>query len=149
MTINKAKAIINGLKAEIGKLEKQKEDAEILIKNLDQQIARKKEQLEALDVVKDLFDENYDITKQEVGFGLGKKLPDEVKQKMKIAQQKRQEEKRQAVIDGIEDALRKNGQMSLNEIADAIHLTTYFTRRHLRNNTELFKEVKSNIWKLK
>lgn len=148
MTVN-LNSIEKVLISEINILEAKKAEAQNIIRNVEEQIACKKEQLNALRLLKPLLNNSYEDLENEVGFGLGKRLPEEVKQKMSLAQKARQEKIRRVKTQQIIAYLNNVNSASTKDIAAQLKLTTFFTRKHLIAESSIFKEIALDMWSLK
>ena len=148
MTVN-LNSIEKVLISEINILEAKKAEAQNIIRNVEEQIACKKEQLNALRLLKPLLNNSYEDLENKVGFGLGKRLPEEVKQKMSLAQKARQEKIRRVKTQQIIAYLNNVNSASTKDIAAQLKLTTFFTRKHLIAESNIFKEIALDMWSLK
>ena len=151
MSESESNKIINYLLTQIHELEQQKAAALKIVENSEKKIQLKKQQVEALNLVKHLLDGKYDTPEIEIGFGRGKRLPEETRIRMQESQKLRQEKKRAMIVQEIIKYLQTtdNNEGELIDIANKVNLTTFFTKKHLQNEENHFVEVRKDVWKLK
>ena len=69
----------------------------------------------------------------------------EAREKMRKAQQERQERERKIRLQAIKDFLSERGTATTQEIANHLNLKENATKRYLRSCTD-FQEVRINVW---
>ena len=76
-----------------------------------------------------------------------KKLSESTKEKMRIAQQKRQEREQHFKLIKIQDFLKENDKATTKEVAEFMQLTEYVVKKYMRSEDSHCEEFRPDIWR--
>lgn len=128
---------INNLKQLIDELEAKR-------KKLDVQIQCAKTLLSTL------LEDDCDIESIDnlvTGYSKSKKLSESTKEKMRIAQQNRQNREKKFKLEQIQDFLKNKIAATTKEVAEYMQLTEYVVKKYMRSETSHCIEYQPDTWK--
>lgn len=82
-----------------------------------------------------------------IGYGKNKQLPESTKEKMRIAQQKRQAREQAFKLNQIQDFLKKKLSATTKEVAEYMQLTEYVVKKYMRADNSNCDEYQPDTWK--